>query len=74
MITLDGVSKRYVTKNGTVDALVDVSLDVDQGDIYGIIGFSGAGKSTLIRMVNQLETPDAGTVNVNGQDLTAMSS
>ncbi|MCM3659428.1 ATP-binding cassette domain-containing protein [Georgenia satyanarayanai] len=74
MITLDGVSKRYVTKNGTVDALVDVSLDVDQGDVYGIIGFSGAGKSTLLRMVNQLETPDAGTVNVNGQDLTAMSS
>ncbi|MBD8061015.1 methionine ABC transporter ATP-binding protein [Oceanitalea stevensii] len=73
MITLDGVSKRYVTKNGTVDALVDVSLDVDQGDVYGIIGFSGAGKSTLLRMVNQLETPDAGTVNVNGQDLTAMS-
>ena len=74
MITLDGVSKRYVTKNGTVDALVDVSLDVDQGDIYGIIGFSGAGKSTLIRMVNQLETPDTGTVTVSGQDLTAMSS
>jgi len=74
MITLDAVSKRYVTKGGTVDALVDASLHVEPGDIYGIIGFSGAGKSTLIRMVNQLETPDAGTVTVNGQDLTALST
>ncbi len=74
MITVDGVSKRYVTKSGTVDALVDASLEVDQGDIYGIIGFCGAGKSTLIRMVIQLETPDSGTVTVNGQDLTAMST
>ncbi|MEE6286915.1 ATP-binding cassette domain-containing protein [Georgenia sp. MJ173] len=74
MITLDSISKRYVTKSGTVDALIDASIEVEQGDIYGIIGFSGAGKSTLIRMVNQLETPDAGTVTVNGADLTAMSS
>ncbi len=74
MITLDSISKRYVTKNGTVDALVDASIEVEQGDIYGIIGFSGAGKSTLIRMVNQLESPDSGTVTVNGLDLTSMST
>lgn len=74
MITLDDISKRFVTKNGTVDALVDASIEVEQGDIYGIIGFSGAGKSTLIRMVNQLEAPDSGTVTVNGLDLTAMST
>src|SRR5690625_3111611 len=74
MITLDSISKRYVTKNGTVDALIDASIEVEQGDIYGIIGFSGAGKSTLIRMVNQLETPDAGTVTVNGLELTALST
>ncbi|WP_413452914.1 ATP-binding cassette domain-containing protein [Georgenia phoenicis] len=74
MITLDRISKRYVTKSGTVDALVDASLQVEQGDIYGIIGFSGAGKSTLIRMVNQLESPDSGTVTVNGVDLTGLSS
>ena len=43
MITLDDISKRFVTKNGTVDALVDASIEVEQGDIYGIIGFSGAG-------------------------------
>ena len=74
MITLDGISKRYVTANGTVDALIDSSIEVEQGDIYGIIGFSGAGKSTLVRMVNQLETPDAGTVTVHGLDLTSMST
>src|SRR5690625_783075 len=74
MITLDSISKRYVTKNGTVDALVDASIEVEQGDIYGIIGFSGAGKSTLIRMVNPLERPDSGTVTVNGLDLTSMST
>ena len=74
MITLENISKRFVTKNGTVDALIDASLEVEQGDIYGIIGFSGAGKSTLIRMVNQLEAPDTGTVTVNGQDLTPMST
>ncbi|WP_131104828.1 methionine ABC transporter ATP-binding protein [Ornithinimicrobium sufpigmenti] len=74
MITLDGISKRYVTANGTVDALIDASIEVEQGDIYGIIGFSGAGKSTLVRMVNQLEKPDAGAVTVKGLDLTAMST
>lgn len=74
MITLDRISKRYVTANGTVDALIDASIQVEQGDIYGIIGFSGAGKSTLVRMVNQLETPDAGAVTVKGLDLTAMST
>ena len=74
MITLERVSKRYVTKSGTVDALVDASLEVEQGDIFGIIGFSGAGKSTLLRMVNQLEVPDEGAVTVNGLDLTSMST
>ncbi|WP_299278053.1 ATP-binding cassette domain-containing protein [uncultured Georgenia sp.] len=68
------MSKRYVTKSGTVDALVDASLEVEQGDIFGIIGFSGAGKSTLLRMVNQLEVPDEGAVTVNGLDLTSMST
>jgi len=73
MITLDAVSKRYSGQSGTVDALVDVSLQVDRSDIFGIIGFSGAGKSTLIRMVNQLERPDSGRVIVHGADVTAMS-
>ena len=55
MIQLEHISKRYVGPSGTVDALKDVSVHVEKGDIYGIIGSSGAGKSTLLRMVNQLE-------------------
>ena len=73
MITITGVSKTYSGKSGTVHALDDVSLHVEKSDIFGIIGFSGAGKSTLIRMVNQLETPDTGSVEVAGLDLTSLS-
>lgn len=72
MITLDSVSKRYSGKFGSIDALIDVSLQVEHADIFGIVGFSGAGKSTLIRMVNRLENPDSGTVTVDGQDVTSM--
>lgn len=73
MIHLEHISKRYVGRGGTVDALKDVSVHVEKGDIYGIIGFSGAGKSTLIRMVNRLETPDSGTVTVDGHRLAGLS-
>lgn len=66
------MSKRYSGKFGSIDALIDVSLQVEHADIFGIVGFSGAGKSTLIRMVNRLENPDSGTVTVDGQDVTSM--
>lgn len=73
MIQLEHISKRYIGHGGSVDALKDVSVHVGKGDIYGIIGFSGAGKSTLIRMVNRLETPDSGTVTVDGHRLAELS-
>ena len=73
MIQLEHISKRFIGPSGPVDALKDVSVHVEKGDIYGIIGFSGAGKSTLIRMVNRLEQPDSGTVTVDGQELTGLS-
>lgn len=73
MIQLEHISKRYVGPSGTVDALKDVSVHVEKGDIYGIIGSSGAGKSTLLRMVNQLEKPDTGTVTVAGRELSRLS-
>ena len=72
MIQLEHVSRTFREKDMEVHALRDVSLHVRAGEIYGIVGFSGAGKSTLIRLVNRLETPDSGTVRVQGQDLAHM--
>lgn len=68
MIALEHVSKRY----GGAPAVDDVSLTIPTGEIYGIVGQSGAGKSTLARIVNLLERPDAGTVTVDGAELTAL--
>ncbi len=73
MIRLEHISKRFTGPGGTVDALKDVSVHVEKGDIYGIIGFSGAGKSTLLRMVNRLEKPDSGIILVDGELVTAPS-
>lgn len=74
IIELSNVFKTFRGKSNTVEALKDVSLSVNEGDIYGIVGFSGAGKSTLIRMVNQLEHPDSGTVSVTGRELTQLGA
>ena len=52
----------------------DVSLEIRDGEIYGIIGFSGAGKSTLVRCINLLERPTQGTVEVDGEDLTGLTN
>ncbi len=72
MITLNNVSKTYNTKEGTVQALDNVSLTIESGDIFGIIGMSGAGKSTLVRCLNFLEKPTSGTVIVDGSDLSKL--
>jgi len=74
MITLTKVSKTFPTPDGELRAVADVSLQVNEGDVYGIIGFSGAGKSSLLRMINLLERPDAGgVVVVNGRELTSLT-
>jgi D-methionine transport system ATP-binding protein len=73
MISLSSVTKTFGAAANTVRALDDVSLDVDRGEIFGVIGQSGAGKSTLIRAVNLLERPDSGTVTVADRELTALS-
>ena len=73
MIELKHVSKTFDSDSGGVDALKDVSLTIEDGDIYGIIGMSGAGKSTLVRCINLLERPTAGEVVVNGQRLDTMT-
>lgn len=73
MITLANVSKSYASKHGTVQALDNVSLHIKPAEIFGVIGYSGAGKSTLVRMINQLEIPDTGTVTVDGTVLNGIS-
>ncbi|MAZ77212.1 MAG: DL-methionine transporter ATP-binding subunit [Legionellaceae bacterium] len=74
MIEIKQLNKQYHTAGQTVDALCDIDLKVQPGEIFGIIGKSGAGKSTLIRCVNLLEQPSSGEVVVNQQSLTTLSS
>ena len=69
MIKIEHVNKTFTTKSGEVPALQDVSLEVEAGDIYGVIGYSGAGKSTLLRMVNLLERPENGAIYINNQNI-----
>lgn len=73
MIQFKDVSKTFKSKGVTTQALQHVSLTIDDGDMFGVIGFSGAGKSTLLRMVNGLEMPTEGHVEINGQDLSKIS-
>ena len=72
-IELRGLSKVYQIPGGEVQALNNINLAIEQGDIYGIIGMSGAGKSTLIRCLNRLDTPTDGQVLIDGQNVLAMS-
>ena len=68
-IVIEKVRKSFDTKDGVVEALKDVNLNIDSGDIYGIIGMSGAGKSTLVRCMNFLEVSIEGQVLIDGKAL-----
>lgn len=72
-IEIKNLSKSFVSKDGTVEALKNVSLSIEKGDIFGVIGMSGAGKSTLVRCMNFLEEPDQGEVLIDGKSLGAYS-
>ena len=72
MIQVKDVSKTFVGKENTVEALKGINLEIHKGEIYGIIGMSGAGKSTLVRCLNFLEKPTEGTVIVEGKDLSSL--
>jgi D-methionine transport system ATP-binding protein len=74
MISITNLSKVYDQNGQIVNALNDVSLNVAPGEIFGVVGPSGAGKSTLIRCVNLLERPSRGSVVVNGQEMTHLTS
>lgn len=73
MIKLEGIKKIYKTKKDVVAAVDDVSLQINEGEVYGIVGYSGAGKSTLLRCINLLERPTEGNVIVDGVHLTTLS-
>ena len=72
MIELKNISKSFETAAGTVRALDDVSLTIETGEVFGIIGESGAGKSTLVRCINLLEQPTSGSVVIDGRDITSL--
>ena len=73
IIEINSLCKTFVTKDRQVNALNNINLTINKGDIFGIIGMSGAGKSTLVRCMNMLEKPTEGTVFFDGTDLTKLS-
>lgn len=72
MIRIQNVTKTFVGRDNQVEALRGISLDINKGEIYGIIGMSGAGKSTLVRCLNFLERPTTGTVFIEDKDLSSL--
>jgi len=73
MIVLENLSKTFTVRAGQVEAVKNVTLRIEQGEIHGVIGFSGAGKSTLVRCINLLERPTSGKVFLDDVELTALS-
>ncbi len=74
IIRFSELSKSYEHKGSVQKALHNISLEIEKGDIFGLIGTSGAGKSTLLRMINALEVPSSGSVYVNGVNLSEISN
>lgn len=71
MIDIKNLTKTYKTEGALNEALKDINLHIEQGDIFGIIGVSGAGKSTLVRCINLLERPTLGQIRIEGVDITS---
>lgn len=72
MLKVEHISKTFQTDKGEVKAVRDVSFEVADGEIYGLIGLSGAGKSTVVRCLNLLERPEEGTIYFNGENLASL--
>ena len=72
IIRLENVSKTFSSGQGNVEAVRNINLEIEKGDIFGIIGLSGAGESTLVRCLNLLERPTEGRVFIGGKDITVM--
>ena len=74
IIEIKNLNKTFKTSDGEVNALKDINLTINKGDIYGIIGMSGAGKSTLVRCINYLEMPTSGSVIIDNEEMGSLSS
>ncbi|NLM42570.1 MAG: methionine ABC transporter ATP-binding protein [Clostridiales bacterium] len=72
MIKIEGLYKTFWGNEGDVEALKNINLRIEKGDIFGIMGLSGAGKSTLIRCINRLEEPTKGRIYIDGKDITKL--
>ena len=72
VLKLEGLTKTFEGKKGNVNALSDINIEIEEGEIFGIIGMSGAGKSTLVRCINLLEKPTSGSVVFDGKELTTL--
>lgn len=73
LIQIKNLEKQFISQNNKVTALSGINLDINKGDICGIIGMSGAGKSTLVRCINFLEKPTSGTVIIGDKDLSKLN-
>ena len=74
MIELKHITKIFHTQKGDIKACQDVNLTIQNGEIFGVIGYSGAGKSTLVRIINQLETQTSGDVIIDGENISQLSA
>ncbi|WP_042142937.1 methionine ABC transporter ATP-binding protein [Paucisalibacillus sp. EB02] len=73
MITIEGLTKKFRLNHKQVTAVDDLNLTIQDGEIFGVIGYSGAGKSTLIRLINRLEEPTSGKITIGDQEITALN-
>src|SRR5699024_5339417 len=74
MISIKGLSKTFSSNHQEIKAVDDLALTIQEGEIFGVIGYSGAGKSTFVRLLNRLEEPSKGQITINDQDITALST
>lgn len=73
LISIKGLSKYFTTADKKITAVDDLTLDIKEGDIFGVIGYSGAGKSTFLRLLNRLEEPSVGNITIADQDITSLT-
>lgn len=74
MISIEGLRKTFTTKDKEITAVDGITLDIEEGEIFGVIGYSGAGKSTFVRLINRLEEPTSGKITIRDKEITALNA